>query len=382
MDFDFTPEQKLIEQTARAIADTIIKPLAAEIDQKKIWPEETLNKLAKLGYFGMSIPKEYGGSDLDAVSSTIIMEEFSRACPATATSMGAHVSLCCYPFVAFGNSDQKQKYLPRLAKKEILGAFAITEPNAGSDAANQQTVAVRDGDNYILNGSKIFITNGSKADLIIVMAMTDKSQGHNGISAFIVETKTKGFKAGTTEDKLGIRGADTSEIIFEDLVVPKENLIGKEGDGFKIAMATLDSGRIGIGAQGVGIAQAAYEEALKYAQERVQFKRPIARFQAIQFMLADMATEISAGRALCYRAACLKDKKKKYTTEAAMAKLYGSELAMRTTTKAIQIHGGYGYIKDYPVERFFRDAKITEIYEGTSEIQRLVIASQLLGRGL
>ena len=383
MDFDFTPAQLAIKKMITEFANSEVKPYAADVDQKEIFPEEQIRKLAKLGIMGMSIPEKYGGAELDNVSQTIIMEELSRACSATAVTMGAHTSLCCYPIVNHGTEDQKQRFLPKLASGEYLGAFALTEPNAGSDAANVQTTAVRDGDGYIINGNKVFITNGGKADLINFVATTDRSKKHNGISIFTIETKkTKGFSAGKKEDKLGLRGSNTQELIFQDMYVPKENLVGGiECEGFKIAMGVFNSGRIGIGVQGVGIAQAAFDECMKYVKEREQFGRKLHKFQAIQFMLSDMAMKIDAARLLCYRAAFLKDKGRRYIQAAAMAKLYGSDIAMEVTRQAIQIHGGYGYIKDYPLERFYRDAKITEIYEGTSEIQRLVIAAELLGRG-
>ena len=383
MDFDFTPEQLAIKKMITEFANSEVKPYAADVDQKEIFPEEQIRKLAKLGIMGMSIPEKYGGAELDNVSQTIIMEELSRACSATAVTMGAHTSLCCYPIVNHGTEDQKQRFLPKLASGEYLGAFALTEPNAGSDAANVQTTAVRDGDGYIINGNKVFITNGGKADLINFVATTDRSKKHNGISIFTIETKkTKDFSAGKKEDKLGLRGSNTQELIFQDMYVPKENLVGGiECEGFKIAMGVFNSGRIGIGVQGVGIAQAAFDECMKYVKEREQFGRKLHKFQAIQFMLSDMAMKIDAARLLCYRAAFLKDKGRRYIQAAAMAKLYGSDIAMEVTRQAIQIHGGYGYIKDYPLERFYRDAKITEIYEGTSEIQRLVIAAELLGRG-
>ncbi len=382
MNFDFTPEQLAIKKMIREFAESEIKPYAEEIDKEKKFPEKQLKKLAKLGIMGMTIPEEYGGSQIDCVSQTIIMEELSRVCNSTAVSFGAHTSLACNPITNYGTKEQKEKYLPLLASGKYLGAFSLTEPSAGSDAANIQTTAIRDGDEYIINGSKIFITNGAKADLVNVVAMTDKAKKHNGISIFIVETKTPGFEVGKIEDKLGLCGSCTAELVFKDMRVPKENLLGGiEGQGFKQTMWTLDSGRIGIGAQGVGIAQAAFDESLKYVKEREQFGRKLFKFQAIQFMLSDMAMKIDAARLLCLRAADMKEKGKRYVKEAAMAKLFGSEVAMEVTRKAIQIHGGYGFTKDYPVERFYRDAKITEIYEGTSEIQRLVIAAELLGRG-
>jgi len=384
MDFDFTPEQLAIKKMITGFVDSEIKPFAEEADKEEIFPETQIKKLAKLGIMGMSIPEKYGGAELDNVSQTIIMEEVSRGCNATAVTMGAHSSLACHPLVNFGTEDQKERFLPKLASGKYLGAFALTEPNAGSDAVNVQTTAVKEKDHYIINGSKIFITNGGKADLINIVATTDKSKRHHGLAVFTLETKNlKGFELGKKEDKLGLRGSNTQELVFKDMVVPKENLVGGiEGEGFKISMSVFNSGRIGIGVQGVGIAQAAFDECLKYVQEREQFGRKLHKFQALQFMLSDMATRIDAARLLCYRAADVKDKGRRYIKEAAMAKLYGSETAMDVTRKAMQIHGGYGYIKDYPLERFYRDAKITEIYEGTSEIQRLVIAAELLGRGL
>ena len=384
MDFSFNKKQLMIQRMIHEFAEKEIKPFAADADQKEIFPAEQIKKLAKLGVMGMSIPKKYGGAELDNVSQAIIMEEISKACNATAVTMGAHTSLTCYPIINHGTDAQKQRWLPKLASGEYLGAFALTEPAAGSDAVNVQTTAVKDGDEYIINGNKIFITNGGKADLICIVTTTDKSAKHKGLSIFVIENpkKTPGFSLGKKEDKLGLRGSNTQELVFTDMRLPKENLISeKEGEGFKIAMGVFNSGRVGIGMQGVGIAQAAFEESLKYIQEREQFGRKLHKLQAIQFKLADMATKIDAARLLCYRAADIKDKGKRYVKAAAMAKLYGSDVAMEVTREAIQIHGGYGYMKDYPLERFYRDAKITEIYEGTSEIQRLVIAAELLGRG-
>jgi len=384
MNFDFTPKQQAIKRMIHEFAEKEIKPYAADSDQKEIFPDEQIKKLAKLGIMGMSIPKKYGGAELDNVSQAIIMEEISRTCNATAVTMGAHASLTCYPLVNHATEDQKQRWLPKLASGEYLGAFALTEPAAGSDAVNVQTTAKRDGDDYIVNGNKIFITNGGKADLICIVCTTDKAAKHKGLSIFVIEnpSKTPGFSLGKKEDKLGLRGSNTQEIVFQDMRLPKENLVGGvEGEGFKIAMGVFNSGRIGIGMQGVGIAQAALEESIKYVQEREQFGRKLHKLQAIQFKLADMATKTEAARLLVYKAAHIKDKGKRYVQSAAMAKLYGSDVAMEVTREALQIHGGYGYMKDYPLERFFRDAKITEIYEGTSEIQRLVIAAELLGRG-
>src|SRR3989344_7947008 len=383
MNFSFTKKQQMIKGVITEFANNEIKPYAADVDEQQKFPEEQIKKLSELGIMGMSIPKKYGGAELDNVSQTIIMEELSRACNATSVTMGAHTSLACYPIVNHGTEEQKERFLPKLASGEYLGAFALTEPAAGSDAVNVQTTAIKDGDGYIINGNKIFITNGGKADLINIVATTDRSAKHHGLSIFSIETKkTEGFLLGKKEDKLGLRGSNTQEIIFQDMYIPKENLVGEmEGKGFKIAMEVFNSGGIGIGVQGVGIAQAAFDECLKYVKEREQFGRKLHKFQAIQFMLSDMATKIEAARLLCYKAAYIKDQGKRYIKEAAMAKLYGSEVAMEVTRNAIQIHGGYGFIRDYPLDRFYRDAKITEIYEGTSEIQRLVIAAELLGRG-
>lgn len=379
MNFGLTKEQEMIRKTVREFALNEVQPIAAEIDERAEFPAETVRKMAEINLLGLTIPREYGGVGADGISYAIAIEELSRVCASTGIIMAVHNSLGSFPIMKFGTDEQKKKYLPKLARGEMLAAFALTEPNAGSDAANQQTTAVLEKDEWVINGTKIFITNGKSAGLVTLMAMTDKSKGYRGISAFLVEKGTKGFNYGTKENKLGIRGTDTYELVFEDCRIPKENILGNPGDGFKIAMQSLDYGRVGVGAQAVGIAQGALDESIKYAKEREQFGRPISKFQAIQWMIADMATEIEAARLLVYRAAWLKDKVPRISKEAAMAKMYASEVAMRATTKAIQIHGGYGYTKDYPVERFFRDAKITEIYEGTNEIQRLVISGNLLG---
>lgn len=379
MNFNLTKEQEMVRTTVNLFAETEVAPMAADIDLTGEFPTENVKKMAKYGFMGIPFPKEYGGAGGDNVSYAITVEELSRACASTGVICSAHTSLCATPIYMFGTEEQKQKYLVPLAKGEKIGAFGLTEPNAGTDAAGQKTTAKLDGDEYVLNGTKIFITNGGEADVYVVIAVTDKEKGtHHGTTAFIVEADTPGFSIGKKEDKLGIRASATTELIFEDCRVPKENLLGNIGDGFKIAMMTLDGGRIGIAAQALGIAQSALDEATKYSKERIQFSRPIAKFQAIQWMLADMATEIEAARLLVYKAAYLKDTKQKYGPAAAMAKLFAAETAMRATTKAVQIHGGYGYMKDYPVERLMRDAKITEIYEGTSEVQRMVISSSLL----
>jgi butyryl-CoA dehydrogenase len=378
MDFNPTKEQEMIRHMVSEFAEKEVKPRAAEIDETGEFPWETIKKMAQLNLLGLPIPKEYGGAGVDSVSYSIAVEEISKRCAATGVIMSVHTSVGTYPIYLFGTEEQKKKFVVPLAKGERIGAFALTEPGAGSDAQGVQTTAVLKGDHYILNGSKIFITNGGVAGSVIVMAMTDKSKGHRGISAFIVEKDTEGFSLGSKEKTMGVIGSDTSELVFENCRVPKENLLGEEGMGFKIAMRALDGGRIGIAAQALGIAEGALQESIKYAKEREQFGRPISKFQAVQWMIANMATEIEAARLLTYRASYLKDQGASFSKEAAMAKLYASEVARRSTIKALQIHGGYGYTKDYPVERFFRDAKITEIYEGTSEIQRMVIASSLL----
>lgn len=378
MDFSLTKEQEMVRRVVREFAEKEVAPKAKEIDQTEEFPWDTVRKMAQNDMMGIPYPEEYGGAGGDYLSYIIAVEEISRACATTGVILSAHTSLGSFPIYQWGTEEQKRKYLVPLAKGEKLGAFGLTEPNAGTDAAGQQTTAVLDGDHYVLNGSKIFITNGGKADIYIIFAMTDKSKGTRGISAFIVEKDFPGFSIGKIEEKMGIRASSTAELVFEDCIVPKENLLGKEGEGFKIAMATLDGGRIGIAAQALGIAQAALDEEIKYAKERQQFGRPIGKFQGIQWYIADMATRINASRWLVYNAAWRKQVGLPYTMEAAMAKLYASETAMFVTTKTVQIFGGYGFTKDYPVERFMRDAKITEIYEGTSEVQKMVISGNLL----
>ncbi|UCE36492.1 MAG: acyl-CoA dehydrogenase [Thermoplasmata archaeon] len=378
MDFRPTKEQEMIRNMVSEFAEKEIKPLAKEIDETGEFPWQTIKKMAELNLMGLPIPTEYGGAGVDTISYAIAIEEIAKRCASTAVIVSVHTSVGTYPIYIFGTKEQKEKFVVPLAKGERIGAFALTEPGAGSDAASVQTTAVKKGDNYILNGSKIFITNGGVAGSVVVMAMTDKSKRHRGISALIVEKDTEGFTIGSKEKTMGMIGSDTSELVFENCKVPKENLLGSEGMGFTIAMKALDGGRVGIAAQALGIAEAALDESIKYAKEREQFGRPIAKFQAVQWMISNMACEIEAARMLTYQAAFLKDKGVDFSKEAAMAKLYASYVARNSTIKALQIHGGYGYIKDYPVERFFRDAKVTEIYEGTSEIQRLVIASSLL----
>ena len=378
MNFGLTREQELVRQMVREFAVNEVKPIAAEIDETERFPMENVKKMAELGMMGIPFPKELGGAGGDVLSYIITVEELSKVCGTTGVIVSAHTSLCASLLYENGTPAQKEKYLIPLAKGEKIGAFGLTEPGAGTDAAGQQTTAVLDGDNYILNGSKIFITNGGVADTFIVFAMTDKSQGTRGISAFIVEKDFPGFSIGKKEDKLGIRASSTTELIFENCVVPKENLIGKEGKGFGIAMKTLDGGRIGIAAQALGIAEGAYEEAVKYMKERKQFGRPLSAFQGLQWMIAEMEIKIEAAKLLVYKAAWLKQNKLPYSVDAAKAKLFAAEVAMDVTTKAVQIHGGYGYTKEYPVERMMRDAKITEIYEGTSEVQKMVIAGAAL----
>ncbi len=379
MKLELNEQQTMIRNMVREFAAKEIAPIAAELDKKEEYPTKTLEKMAKLGLLGIIIPTQYGGAGLDTISYATVIEEISRKCASTGVITSVHNSLTAWPIIKYGTDEQKKKYLPILAKGEKIGAFAGTEPNAGSDLAAMQTTAVLKGHHYIINGSKTFITSGPKAGIIIVFAVTDKNAGVKGLSAFIVENTMKGYKVGSIFEKLGIHASLTSELIFENMEVPKENLLGKEGEGFKIALSTLDGGRIGIASQAVGIAQAALDESIEYSKQRQQFGQPIAKFQAIQWMIADMATHIEAARFLVYNAAYKKDKGERISKEAAMAKLFASDTAMDAVNKAVQIHGGYGYSKEYTVERLFRDAKITEIYEGTSEVQRMVIAANLLG---
>ena len=378
MDFSLNDEQKMIQEMARNFAQKEVAPVAGELDENKEFPSRHLPKMAELGLMGMMVPPEWGGSGLDNLSYVLALEEIAAACASTAVTMSVNNSLYCQPILTFGKDAQKEKYLTPFAQGKKLGAYCLSEPGAGSDAAAQKTTATLQGDKYILKGTKNFITNGPNADAMVVYAMTDKEKRHKGISAFIVEKDFPGFSVGKVEKKLGICASSTSEIVLDNCEVPKENLLGEVGQGFTIAMATLDGGRIGIATQAIGIARAAFEAAAKYSTEREAFGGPISQFQAIQHFLADMATDIDAGRLLIHRAAYLKDKGQSVNKAGAMAKLFCSETAMWVTTKAIQIHGGYGYIKEYPVERYFRDAKITEIYEGTSEIQRLVISRAVL----
>ena len=382
MDLNLTEEHKMIRKMVRQFAEKEVAPIAAEMDEKAEVPFENIKKMGELGLLGLTVSEEYGGAGMDTVSYCIATEEISKACAATAIVMGVQNSLVCHGIEKFGTEDQKQRFLVPLAQGKLIGAFALTEPEAGSDAAAQKTTMVLDGDEYVVNGTKNFITSGGFADVILLFGMTDKSKGYRGTTALLVEKGTPGFSVGKEENKLGIRATDTSELVFEDCRVPVANRLGEEGQGFKIAMTDLDAGRISVAAQALGIAEAAYEAALEYAKARVQFGQPIAKFQGIQWMLADMATRIEASRLLVYNAALAKDRAKetgaRYSKEAAMAKLYASETASWVTDLAIQIHGGYGYVKDYPVERYYRDARITRLYEGTSEIQRMVIAHQIL----
>lgn len=378
MDFELTDNQKMIRKMVREFAEKEIAPVAEELDKESKYPTEILEKMAPLGLLGIMIPQEYGGAGLDAVSFAIAIEEISKQCASTGVITEVHNSLVACPLMHYGDEEQKEKYLPILAKGEKIGAFAGTEPNAGSDLGSMETTAKLEGDKYIINGSKTFITSGSEAGILIVFASIDKSKGPKGISAFIVESDWDGFIVGDIYDKMGINANHVSELFFEDMEVPKENLLGEEGDGFKIALAALDHGRIGIAAQAVGIAQAAIDECVEYSKQREQFGRPISKFQAIQWKLADMETRTEAARLLVYEAAAAADSGGRFSKEAAMAKLFASETAMDVAIDGVQVHGGYGYTKEYKVERLFRDAKITEIYEGTSEIQKIVIARELL----
>ena len=378
MDFSLTKQEKLFLQMIREFAEKEVKPLAAEVDEQERFPLETVGKMAKIGLMGIPVPKEYGGAGSTNQMYTMAVEELSRVCATTGVIVSAHTSLCVAPIMEHGTEEQKKKYLPKLASGQWLGAFGLTEPNAGTDASAQQTVATPDGDGYIINGTKIFITNAEYADVFIVFAMTDKSLGTKGITAFILEKGMKGFSIGKKELKMGIRGSATCELIFEDVRVSKDQVLGKIGGGFGIAMKTLDGGRIGIASQALGIAQGALDETVKYTKERKQFKRAIAQFQNTQFQLADMKTKVEAARLLVRSAAYKKDMKLPYSADAAMAKLFAAETSMEVTTKAVQLHGGYGYTREYPVERMMRDAKITEMYEGTSEVQRMVISANLL----
>ena len=376
MDFSLNREQELIRKMIAAFTENEVKPIAAEIDRTHEFPAENIRKMFQLGIMGMTVPKEYGGAGADQVSAAIVTEELAKACASTSDIVAGH-TLCCVPILEHGTEEQKRKYLPMLTEGGVLGGMGITEPNAGSDASKSQTEARLEGDHYVINGAKIFITNGPEAGVFVIFAMTDKSKGTKGLSAFIIESSFPGFSVGKVENKMGLHGVHTSEIVFTDMIVPRENLLGQEGKGFKICMQTLDVGRIGIAAQALGIAEGAMKEAVEYTKTRVQFGKPISKFQNTQFTFADMALRCESARLLTYQAASLKQEGKRCSREAAMAKLSASETAMWVTIKALQMFGGYGYTNDYPMERMMRDAKITEIYEGTSEVQRIVIAGSM-----
>ena len=383
MDFSLSKEHEMARKLFKEFAEKEVKPLAQEVDETEQFPRATVDKMVKNGFMGIAVPKEYGGQGCDPLTYVMCVEELSKVCGTTGVIVSAHSSLCCDPIMTYGTEEQKQKFLVPLAKGEKLGAFGLTEPGAGTDAQGQQTKAVLDGDSYILNGSKCFITNGKEADVYVIFAITGTETDKKGrskkiISAFIVEKGTPGFTFGTKEHKMGIRGSATYELIFTDCRIPKENLLGKEGEGFHIAMHTLDGGRIGIAAQALGLAEGALDLTVNYTKERKQFGRSIAQQQNTQFQLANMATRVEAAQLLVYKAAMAKATQKSYTVEAAKAKLFAAETAMAVTTECVQLHGGYGYIREYDVERMMRDAKITEIYEGTSEVQRMVIAAALL----
>ena len=380
MEFNVPKTHELFRQMIREFVEKEVKPIAAEVDENERFPMETVEKMAKIGIMGIPIPKEYGGAGGDNLMYAMAVEELSKACATTGVIVSAHTSLGTWPILKFGNEKQKQKYLPKLASGEWIVAFGLTEPNAGTDAAGQQTMAVQDPETgeWILNGAKIFITNAGYAHVYVVFAMTYKSKGSKGISAFIVEANTPGFSIGKKEMKLGIRGSATCELIFENCRIPKENLLGDKGKGFKIAMMTLDGGRIGIASQALGIAAGALDEAINYTKERKQFGRSLAQFQNTQFQIANLDVKVEAARLLVYKAAWRESNNLPYSLDAARAKLFAAETAMEVTTKAVQIFGGYGYTREYPVERMMRDAKITEIYEGTSEVQRMVIAANII----
>ena len=380
MDFLLSDEQEMLRKAVRDFAEEKIAPKAGEMDENEDYDFALWDAMAEMGLTGIPFPEEYGGAGMDNLSYAIAVEELSRVDGSSGVLVSAHTSLCCWPIYNFGTEEQKQKYLVPVASGEKIGALGLTEPGAGTDAGSVKTTAVLDGNEYVLNGTKIFITNGEVGSTYIVIAQMDKSKGSKGLTAFIVEKGTPGFTFGKKEHKMGIRASKTYELVFENCRIPKENLLGKEGEGFKVALMTLDGGRIGIASQALGIAQGAFDEAVKYTQMREQFGAPISSFQGLQWMMADMATRIDAARLMVYRAAYLKDQHVNYSKESAMCKLYAAETAMWVTEKAVQLHGGYGYTREYPVERMMRDAKITEIYEGTSEVQRIVISASILGK--
>jgi len=380
MAYQLNEEQRMIRAMVREFAREVVLPTAAERDRTKEFPVEHLKSMGELGLMGMNVPPEYNGAGVDTVSYSLALQEIGYACASTAVVMSVHNSVACGPVYLYGSEYQKETYLKPLAAGNMLGSFALTETSAGSDPASQKTKAVKDGDSYVINGTKMFITSGKTSDLTVVTAYTDREKKHRGISAFVVEKGTPGFHVGKEEDKMGLRGSDTVELIFEDCRVPSENLLGQEGDGFVIAMASLDGGRIGIASQSVGLAQACLDAAVSYAKERVQFNKPISRFQGIRWMIADMATQIEAARLLTFNAAAMKDRAENFSGAASMAKVFASEMANKVAYQALQIHGGYGYMKEFPVERYYRDVRVFTIYEGTSEIQRIVIANQIIGR--
>jgi butyryl-CoA dehydrogenase len=379
MKLQLTDEQSMVQAMAREFADAHVRPIAAEIDRDCRFPHETVKRMGELGLMGIAVPERWGGAGADVVSYVVALEEIAKACASHAVVMSVNNSLYGDPVLKFGTDEQRARFLAPVASGHALGCFALTEPQAGSDASNQATTARRDGDHYVITGRKLFITNGREASFALVFAQTDPARAHRGISAFVVEKGTPGFTVSKTEDKLGLRASDTAELLFEECRVPAAHRIGEEGQGFRIALTAIDGGRIGIGAQAVGIAAGAYERAVAYARDRQAFGVPIGHHQMVQWMLADMTTAIDGGRLLCLQAATLKDRGAPFTKQAAMAKLFCAEMAMKVTTDAIQVHGGYGFIKDYEVERYFRDAKITALYEGTSQIQKLVIAREVLG---
>jgi butyryl-CoA dehydrogenase len=380
MAYHLTEEQRMIQAMVRDFARNVLLPTAAERDLTREFPAENIRQMGELGLMGMNVPPEYNGAGVDTISYSVALQEVAYACAATAVIMSVHNSVACGPVYLFGSEYLKENYLKPLAAGKKLGCFALTEPSAGSDPAGQRSRAVKDGDSYVINGTKLFITSGRNADVVVVTAYTDKERKHSGISAFLVEKGTPGFTVGKEEDKMGLRASDTVELIFEDCRVPAQNLLGNEGDGFVIAMASLDGGRIGIASQSVGVAQACLDAAVRYARERVQFNKPISQFQGIRWMIADMATQIEAARLLTFNAAAMKDRGENFSAAASMAKVFASEMANKAAYQALQIHGGYGYIKEFPVERFYRDARVFTIYEGTSEIQRRVIAKHIIGK--
>ena len=380
MAYQLNEEQQMIQAMVRDFAREVLLPTAAERDISKEFPSENLKKMGELGLLGMNVPPEYNGAGVDSVSYSLALQEVAYACASTAVVMSVHNSVACGPIYLFGSDYLKENYLKPLAAGKKIGSFAVTEPSAGSDPASQKSKAVRDGDSYVINGTKLFITTGKNSDISVVTAYTDREKGHRGISAFIVEKGMPGFSVGKEEEKMGLRASDTVELIFEDCRVPKENLLGQEGDGFVIAMASLDGGRIGIASQSVGLGQTCLDAAVNYAKERVQFNKTISQFQGIRWMIADMATQIEAARLMTFNAAAMRDRGENFTAAASMAKLFASEMANKVAYQAIQIHGGYGYIKEYPVERYYRDARVLTLYEGTSEVQRIVIANHVIGK--